>query len=233
MTNLNNLIPANTGWQLTEARAINDNGEIVGYGTVSGRTHGFLLSLPLQITRLHSYGPRYFAVWTNEFSEVLTQALENTEGFVAHWTSGWSERDTNLVYTLEARDFRGTNGWCAITPDQPMAHDATAMDECLGDEHRGSVYESGLLLRNALEERVAERAVRLSRPVEIADSLVPRLRIDQPHLLAPASPTPSTIAVNVFFVKPSTKSGPTRVHVNHSWRHSTFRKPEPANKGYI
>jgi probable HAF family extracellular repeat protein len=116
MTNLNNLIPTNTGWHLTEARAINDNGEIVGLGTISGRTHGFLLSLPLRIVQFHSYGPRYTMVWTNEPGEVLTQQFENTQGFVTYWTSGWSERDTSMVYTLEARDCLGTNDWCALAP---------------------------------------------------------------------------------------------------------------------
>jgi probable HAF family extracellular repeat protein len=44
MTDLNNLIPANLGWDLTSASAINDFGQIVGYGTLNGKTRGFLLS---------------------------------------------------------------------------------------------------------------------------------------------------------------------------------------------
>ena len=44
MTDLNTLIAADSGWILTAARAINDNGDIVGSGLVNGQVHGFLLT---------------------------------------------------------------------------------------------------------------------------------------------------------------------------------------------
>lgn len=44
MTDLNNLIPAGTGWTLQVARAINNNGQIVGYGLLDGQVRGFLLT---------------------------------------------------------------------------------------------------------------------------------------------------------------------------------------------
>jgi probable HAF family extracellular repeat protein len=44
MLDLNNLIPANSGWLLQGARAINDQGQIVGYGTLNGQTEAFLLT---------------------------------------------------------------------------------------------------------------------------------------------------------------------------------------------
>jgi probable HAF family extracellular repeat protein len=44
MTDLNSLIPANSGWDLEDATAINDSGWIVGFGVNSaGATDGFLL----------------------------------------------------------------------------------------------------------------------------------------------------------------------------------------------
>jgi probable HAF family extracellular repeat protein len=43
MTDLNSLLPAGSGWKLTRAAAINDSGQIVGYGTIEGQTHAFLL----------------------------------------------------------------------------------------------------------------------------------------------------------------------------------------------
>lgn len=43
---LNNLIPANSGWVLQSATAINDSGQIVGGGELNGVPHGFLLTLP-------------------------------------------------------------------------------------------------------------------------------------------------------------------------------------------
>ena len=43
MQDLNSLIPAYTGWVLLEARAINNKGRIVGFGTLNGQTRAFLL----------------------------------------------------------------------------------------------------------------------------------------------------------------------------------------------
>jgi probable HAF family extracellular repeat protein len=47
---LNNLIRANSGWELIEARDINNNGRIVGYGTVNGENHAFVLT-PTWVTQ--------------------------------------------------------------------------------------------------------------------------------------------------------------------------------------
>ncbi len=44
MTDLNSLIPAGSGWLLNHATAVNDAGQIVGYGTINGVEHGFLLT---------------------------------------------------------------------------------------------------------------------------------------------------------------------------------------------
>jgi probable HAF family extracellular repeat protein len=44
LTDLNTLIPAGSGWVLTEARDINDAGQIVGNGVFGGRQRGFLLT---------------------------------------------------------------------------------------------------------------------------------------------------------------------------------------------
>ena len=44
MQDLNRLIPANSGWVLGQANGINDAGQIVGYGTIRGQTHAFLLT---------------------------------------------------------------------------------------------------------------------------------------------------------------------------------------------
>jgi len=41
---LNDLIPSNSGWVLTEATAINDQGSIVGNGTINGAVHACLLT---------------------------------------------------------------------------------------------------------------------------------------------------------------------------------------------
>jgi len=44
MLDLNALIPANSGWILEEARAINNKGQIVGEGTLNSKRHAFLLT---------------------------------------------------------------------------------------------------------------------------------------------------------------------------------------------
>ena len=44
MTDLNDLLPPDSGWVLTRAVNINEAGQIVGRGTINGETHAFLLS---------------------------------------------------------------------------------------------------------------------------------------------------------------------------------------------
>jgi probable HAF family extracellular repeat protein len=44
MQDLNFLIPANSGWVLINANAINNLGQITGYGTKAGHNHAFLLT---------------------------------------------------------------------------------------------------------------------------------------------------------------------------------------------
>jgi hypothetical protein len=43
MFDLNRLIPPNSGWELTHALSISDNGNITGFGDIGGETHAFLL----------------------------------------------------------------------------------------------------------------------------------------------------------------------------------------------
>jgi probable HAF family extracellular repeat protein len=43
MLDLNDLIPGGSGWVLINATAINLFGQIAGWGTINGETHGFLL----------------------------------------------------------------------------------------------------------------------------------------------------------------------------------------------
>jgi probable HAF family extracellular repeat protein len=44
LTDLNSLLPEGSGWVLTEARAITENGQIVGTGVVNGQERAFLLT---------------------------------------------------------------------------------------------------------------------------------------------------------------------------------------------
>ncbi|MEO8892558.1 MAG: hypothetical protein ABI417_13660, partial [Coleofasciculaceae cyanobacterium] len=42
MRDLNNLLPADSGWELNQAVSINNKGQIVGTGTFNGQSRGFL-----------------------------------------------------------------------------------------------------------------------------------------------------------------------------------------------
>ena len=60
MVDLNDLTPTNSGWELTDATAINDAGQIVGAGTLDGRPRAFLLTPetnPNQLPFVHVTSP--------------------------------------------------------------------------------------------------------------------------------------------------------------------------------
>ncbi len=44
MIDLNTLIPGNSGWTLLGATGVNDSGQIVGYGSINGQIHGYVLT---------------------------------------------------------------------------------------------------------------------------------------------------------------------------------------------
>jgi len=44
MTDLNDLLPPGSGWELTQAEDINEVGQIVGWGEIGGPTRGFLMT---------------------------------------------------------------------------------------------------------------------------------------------------------------------------------------------
>jgi len=56
MTDLNNLVPSNSGWVLMEARGINASGRIIGWGIHGGRTNAFLLT-PVSAPVMLASGP--------------------------------------------------------------------------------------------------------------------------------------------------------------------------------
>jgi probable HAF family extracellular repeat protein len=52
MVDLNSLIDPQSGWELTSAQAINDAGQITGYGQIGGQQHAFLLTPVAEPTSL-------------------------------------------------------------------------------------------------------------------------------------------------------------------------------------
>jgi probable HAF family extracellular repeat protein len=86
MKDLNGLIPADSGWDLTGAQAINETGQIVGSGTINGETHAFLYEdgVPTDLGAI--LGDPYSAAWgVNDLGDVVGgtgSAANLSEAFV-------------------------------------------------------------------------------------------------------------------------------------------------------
>ncbi len=52
--NLNDLLPANSGWVLQEATGINNAGQVTGVGTIGGQTHAFRMTVDLSSPQVAS-----------------------------------------------------------------------------------------------------------------------------------------------------------------------------------
>jgi probable HAF family extracellular repeat protein len=85
MYDLNNLIPAGSGWELSQAYSIDDAGQIVGGGTHNGSSHAFLLTpvpvdnTPPTTTAIPSPGPNSNG-WNNTDVTVNLNATDNPGG---------------------------------------------------------------------------------------------------------------------------------------------------------
>ena len=97
MTDLNSLLPANSGWVLQTANAINDSGQIAGWGTINGQTHAFQSSGGV-VTDLGG-GTYVRAYDINNAGQVIGQSpMKNTQGRAFLYSGGVM---TNLgsIYT--------------------------------------------------------------------------------------------------------------------------------------
>ena len=107
---LDTLLPANSGWQLVEARGINDKGQIVGWGMINGQTHGFLLS-PVIAWNLSRIGVgannKIRALWKkfdgtiSPWTLTTAGAVESSGGFnaIANWdTLSIGATNNNINY---------------------------------------------------------------------------------------------------------------------------------------
>jgi len=115
MTNLNSMIPTNSGWVLTHAWSINENGDIAGVGVVTGATHAFLLRFPLSIVSLNTERSEWDV--TNEVEGVMvTQRVSRVEGHILRWSNPWTPDYSNFVFTVESRTLSSTSTWSAVAP---------------------------------------------------------------------------------------------------------------------
>jgi probable HAF family extracellular repeat protein len=76
MLDLNAAIPQNSGWLLTEARGLSDNGKIAGYGTINGVQHAFLLT-PSLISQTVTFDPIANKTYGNAQFTVSATASSN------------------------------------------------------------------------------------------------------------------------------------------------------------
>ncbi len=97
MVDLNELIATNSGWTLGHASAINSSGHIVGSGTVTGQTHGFLL-VPA----------------SNRVT--LTKIDYTPDSATSSVSLYWSGRGSNLGFTVETAENTTSGMWQAIVP---------------------------------------------------------------------------------------------------------------------
>ncbi len=111
MTDLNTLIPPNSGWILTEARGINDAGQITGTGTINGETHAFLLTpVPSDST-------------PPVITPTITGALGNNGWYVGPVNISWSVVDNESAISSQSGcssttlsdDTSGTTLTCSAT----------------------------------------------------------------------------------------------------------------------
>ncbi len=114
LTNLNALIPTNSGWALLEARGINDAGNIVGWGRINGEERAFLYSngavtdLGIVLGTTNSY-----ALGLNNSNQVVgASTLNNNLTHAFLWQDGVLTDLNDLLPTnsgWELREARGIN----------------------------------------------------------------------------------------------------------------------------
>jgi probable HAF family extracellular repeat protein len=100
MTDLNTLIPSNSGWVLTSANGINDNQQIVGQGTINGQYHAFLWQIgggaPTDLGVL-SGGTQSGATAINSNGRVAGTSSTGTAYHAFLWTSPGPMTDLGTV----------------------------------------------------------------------------------------------------------------------------------------
>jgi probable HAF family extracellular repeat protein len=117
MTNLNDLIPPNSGWVLTNATGINEHNEIVGSGLYQGQSRAYMLRQGGRISKVVPIIQTNLWVFTNEFDEVVTQEFPHVEAQVIEWAGIWSTNvDIPVNFTVEYCNHLQTHEWAPVAP---------------------------------------------------------------------------------------------------------------------
>ncbi len=117
MTDLNTLIPAGTGWILESAAGISDGGQIVGYGTLSGKRRAFLLTPPTDLAAF--IGGTYSQLDSNVPRDGI-EVGKLVQWTTSVWVSSAQCRSHDLwcpddAHSDRARRFRRCESECAIS----------------------------------------------------------------------------------------------------------------------
>lgn len=115
MTNLNSLIPPDSGWVLTNATAINEFNEIAGSGWYQGQTRAFILRQQGRIARIRPRWVTGFVVTTNDQGQITTQQTAVVEGQILEWSGLWPGA-SNHAFTVESSEDLLGGEWQPVSP---------------------------------------------------------------------------------------------------------------------
>jgi probable HAF family extracellular repeat protein len=130
MRDLNDRIAANSGWTLRFANSINDAGQIVGAGTLSGERHAFLLS-PVKLIDAQAFQPSLDENGAPFLATPVTNRVESFFERVGSLTDGAS-----LVVVQIGVPGMDLTGWTVslVDPDNPSYGAAELGSLWNGDE---------------------------------------------------------------------------------------------------
>jgi probable HAF family extracellular repeat protein len=103
MVDLNGLIPGDSGWVLTSANAISDNGYITGAGTVHGASHAFLLT-PGGATLARTWKATAVAAGPDGYTRIVWDRADGT-------ASVWKVNSSGQLTTQQ--QYGPYQGWTA------------------------------------------------------------------------------------------------------------------------
>jgi probable HAF family extracellular repeat protein len=124
IVDLNAMVDAQLGWELLEATAINNRGEIVGQGFRGGELHGFKLTFPVPAD-----DPASVLVAENPLGDAATEAPQALPGSAAS-DSSVSQTEQTLPTQLEV---------------QPQAHTASTGWQPLPGRGARAIHQPGVV----------------------------------------------------------------------------------------
>jgi len=122
MIDVNTLLPQNSGWVLRDAQAINDVGQIVGFGIINGEQHAYLLSpVPGDFDGNGTVDAGDYVLWRKNVGYVVTPGTNgdaNRNGFVEWSDYGpWRENYGRIASSIGSAVGSDTLSQFAVVPE--------------------------------------------------------------------------------------------------------------------